>query len=121
MAIRDTATMSKTAVTLRNTKDKSGSRFLEASLDERGVLRIIGQDMGHGVENYYGIGISEYEWIWTVAANDMAKLAKALGASGVDGVLELLKERFSGPNADQLKAFLDDNQIPHAVWSRVGD
>ena len=82
-----------------------------------GDLVIEGQDLGDAVESYFGV--REYEWIWTIRARDLPSLLNALGPSS--DVLAGLSERFSGDNAADLKSFLDSHDIPHEVWSRMGD
>ena len=51
-------------VTLRDTRDEGGSRHLSASLKGDGTLIIEGQDLGPGVEGFFGSGLTEYEWAW---------------------------------------------------------
>ena len=46
-------------------------------------------------------------------------LLRALGASS--DPLSALEEQFSGDRAAGLKAFLEEHDVPHEVWSRVGD
>ena len=51
--------MQERSVTLRNTRDASGWRHLEASLTADGALSIAGQDLGAGVAGVFGAGITE--------------------------------------------------------------
>ncbi len=111
--------MPEEQVTLRDFRDELGTRRLSATLTAGGDLRIDGQDLGRGVEEYWGSGCREYEWSWTVAAADVPQLKRALG--GRADVLIALRDRFSDDDAIGLKPFLEDNGIPHEVWSRVGD
>lgn len=104
-------------VVLRQSRDEDGSRYLAATLDGAGDLRIEGQDLGDGVERIFGM--REYEWVWTVRAADLPALRAAL--DGRADLLAALQHRFSGEQAAGLKAFLDENEVPHESWSRVGD
>jgi len=105
-------------VTLRDTRDADGSRFLEARLEPGGDLVLSGQDLGAGVRAFFGDDVSEYEWTWTVAAVDVERLAAALGGGEV---LALLAARFSGEAAAGLGTFLEGAGIPRKTWSRTGD
>ena len=105
-------------VILRDTRDEDGTRYLDARLEPNGDLIIEGQDLGDGVERFFGPGEREYEWTWTVKAADVPKLKRALGGGHV---LKALKRRFSGSAARDLKPFLVAHAIPHEVWPRTGD
>jgi len=104
-------------VILRSTRTAGNSRFLQASMTDDGDLVISGQDLGDEVERIFGV--REYEWTWTVRSSDVPELATALGTPS--GVLEALTAQFSGDGAAGLKAFLEEHQVPHEVWSRLGD
>jgi hypothetical protein len=111
--------MTKASVTLRQNRDQLGSRYLGASLAADGTLTIEGQDLGDGVERIFGAGNREYEWVWGIASDGVARLKVALEC---DDVLVALAERFSNDAADELKPFLDDHGIPYKwSWSRIGD
>jgi hypothetical protein len=109
--------MTGKSVVLRNVRDAQGTRHLQATLTGEGDLVIEGQDLGDGVEQIFGV--REYEWIWTIRARDLPSLLDAMGGSS--NVLATLRERFSGDNAAELKSFLDSHDVPHEVWSRMGD
>ena len=104
-------------VILRQTKDKLGSRYLEARLEPSGDVVIDGQDLG-GVE-IFGAGIREYEYAWTIRAVDVPKLAKALGTA--DNVLGALQSQYSDDKAAGLFSFLEEQGIPVETWSRHGE
>lgn len=106
-------------VVLRDLSDARDRRYLAAELTSEGDLLMQGQDLGDGVEAVFGEGFREYEWAWTVRAAHVPKLLEALGAGGP--VLAVLEHRFSGEKAAGLKQFLDDHEIPHESWSRMGD
>ncbi|MCB0058349.1 MAG: hypothetical protein KDE45_15035 [Caldilineaceae bacterium] len=111
--------MNKQFVTLRDMHDEGGHRSLAASLAEDGTLTITGQDLGDGVEQFFGPGNREYEWVWTIRAQHVPQLAAALGAG--DDLLAALAARFSDERAAGLQPFLDEQAIPYDHWSRVGD
>ena len=66
---------------LREERSTDDYRYLSAELKENGDLVFEGQDLGSGVEGAFGC--SEYEWSWTVKANDIAQLQQAIGARAV--------------------------------------
>ncbi len=107
----------KTSIVLRHQRDGDGLRHLEAILEEDGDLVIEGQDLGRGVEEFFGS--REYEWTWTIRAAHLPDLMRALAIQA--DPLAALEERFSGDRAGELKAFLDDQSIPREIWSRLGD
>ena len=109
--------LTRGSVELRNVSEACNLRRLTASLDRDGDLVIEGLDAGDEVERFFGF--REYEWIWTIRAEHVPGLLRALGASS--DVLSALEERFSGDRAAGLKAFLEEHDVPHEVWSRVGD
>ncbi|MBN2493425.1 MAG: hypothetical protein JXR96_02440 [Deltaproteobacteria bacterium] len=113
--------MSERTVTLREIRDEHGLRYLGVRIDENGDLVIEGQDLGSGVESFWGEGASEYEWIRQVKARDLPRLLEALGAKPEADLLSLLGERFSGDRASELERFLKAHAIPSEFWSRVGD
>ena len=105
-------------VTLRDTRDEDGSRQLSATLKGDGALLIEGQDLGPGVERFFGPGLTEYEWAWIIRPPGVKTLKLALAR---DDVLAALRDRFSGDAAADLQRFLDDNAVPYEPWSRVGE
>ena len=108
--------MSEGAVTLRDTQDADGVRRLTAAL-RGGDLVIEGWDHGEGVERVFGY--REYEWVWTVKAEDVPRLREALGDP--PDLTSALRGRFSGGAAAELGPFLDSRGIPYETWSRIGD
>lgn len=111
--------MTERSVSLRDSRDELGTRYLDARLREDGSLCIQGQDLGRGVEQFFGPGNREYEWAWTVRPQHLAALLAALGAEG--DVLAALAQRFSGDAAAGIRPFLEEHGIPYESWSRVGD
>lgn len=108
-------------VVLRDESDERGTRFLGASLRADGAVVIEGHDLGRGVEGFFGSGLTEYEWAWTISAEDVPRLRTALGGKRDADVLDLLAARFAAPNAGNLTSFLKEHDVSYAVWSRVGE
>jgi hypothetical protein len=106
-------------VTLRQTKDQSGSYYLYATLNPNGDVVIGGQDLGKGVEEFWGEGLTEYEFTMKIQAADVPLLLQALEAQ--DNVLGALEQRFQSQADIQPGSFLDEYHIPYEFWSRVGD
>ena len=104
-------------VVLREERSKTDIRHLSAGYAANGDLRIEGQDLGDGVQRIFGY--REYEWGWTIWAADLPKLAEALGVTS--DVLKALAASYSGDNAANLGAFLEDHGVPFETWSRIGD
>jgi hypothetical protein len=105
------------SVVLRNERTQTDIRYLNASFNDHGDVVIYGQDIGDGVEDFFGC--REYEWTWTILAGDISALAKALGAR--KNLLAVLKHQFEGDQAAGLGQFLKDKQISYRSWSRIGD
>ena len=109
--------MTSKRVVLRNTRDAQGTRYLEASINDKGDLVIEGQDLGAGVEEIFGV--SEYEWAWTISAQDCNQLLVALGTKS--DLLSALVERFAGERTSDLQSFLESEGIRFTAWGRMGD
>ncbi|MEI7814935.1 MAG: hypothetical protein WCJ13_09100 [Coriobacteriia bacterium] len=107
------------SVTLQSDRSEHDRHRTWASLHADGGLTIEGQDLGSGVEEFWGAGNTEYEWAESIQSQDVAKLVTALGHS--DDVLEALAKRFSDDPYFRLQRFLDEHGIPHKFWSRIGD
>lgn len=106
-------------VVLQHARDDQGIRHLEASLTASADLIIQGQDLGPGVERFFGQGLREYEYTITVRKADVPALLSALGAK--DDVLGALQRHFLNPKSGDPRSFLDEHGIPHDFWSRIGD
>lgn len=77
-------------VVLQDERDDRGTRYLEAALDEGGTLTIIGRDQGPGVSEFFGSGITGYEWIYVVPSDRVPVLTTMLTDDGSGDVLTLL-------------------------------
>jgi hypothetical protein len=107
-------------VDLMQRRDPNGdSRRLTASLLPDGALRLEGQDLGPGVEAFFGAGNREYEYDIVVAAGDVPALLAALGAQ--QDVLAALAASYRDEPDLGIVNFLDEHGIAHTFWSRVGD
>lgn len=111
--------MTQRSVTLRDVRDKLGTRSLHAMLSIDGTLTIEGHDFGDGVEQIFGQANREYEWVWTIQSLDVAQLLAAL--NGGDDILAALHLHFSNDRAAAIKPFLDAHDIKYEAWSRIGD
>ena len=111
--------MQQQTVVLRHLRDAAGLRHLGATLTAEGHVQIEGQDLGRGVEAFWGKGFREYEYCFTIQAADVPALLAALGAEA--DVLDALRHRFADPKRSGPKAFLDEHGVPYTFWSRVGD
>jgi len=107
----------KKKVVLRQEKSKDGFRYLGVEIKDNGDLVFEGQDLGAGVEDAFGA--SEYEWYWTVKAQDIPKFQKAIGSGA--NILKSLKKSFSDQDAAKIYEFMQGNEIPFESYSRVGD
>lgn len=105
-------------VVLAYTEDEGGTRRLTARKDEAGNLLIEGQDLGPGVRSFFGH--SEYEYAYSVAAEDLDRLSDVLGRPG-DDPLTILKKDRPGQRAFGLRQLIDDHDLIASAWSRVGD
>ena len=80
-------------VSLRSERgERGGSRYfssLTAALRENGSLSVFGHD----------VGATEYEYWYTIKSEDIPALVVALGGTPVDGILDVLKENWSGDAA----------------------
>lgn len=105
-------------IVMTNRRDKQGWLLRELHADEDGTLVIEGHDLGSGVSNAWGDGLTEYEFVRTVSPAAVAELRLGLSI-GDDPILEALGSRFETTRA--LEAYLEANGIETAFWSRVGD
>ncbi|BBX27418.1 hypothetical protein [Mycolicibacterium alvei] len=82
-------------VSLLNEHREDGSWLnLDAYLDSNGTLRIVGQDLGAVTEFISSDG--EYEYFYTIAAEDVPALVNALGGQPGADVLDVLARNWSG-------------------------
>ena len=90
-----------------------------ASFEEAdGSLVIEGQDLGSGVSDFWGAGLSEYEFTRTLSTAAVTELRRALGI-GEAPLLEAVASRFK--TTGDLESYLKATGIESTFWSRVGD
>ena len=114
----ETEPVQRSIAILRDGQDEGGSRNLSAQLTGEKLV-FSGRDFGAGVEGIFGS--REYEWYWTLEADSIAALRKALELRSDSCLLTALEERFGGDAAADLQPFLDSNEIAYEFWSRIGD
>jgi len=107
------------SVVIRDVRDDRGSQCEYATLASYGDARIEGQDLGKGLEAVFGEGLTEYEYVLTVKAVDVAALLNALGAKS--DVLSALREQFGDQSQESLQSFLENNDVPFEFWSWIDD
>jgi hypothetical protein len=108
-------------VVLRDTRDGSGSRFLEAILDSDGTLRIEGQDLGRGVSAVFGSDLSEYEWWWRLPAAHVDEAIATLGGAPGELILTVVERWSKANNGLDPGSALKAAGLPIAFDSRIGD
>jgi hypothetical protein len=113
--------MKPNVVVLRNERSSKGSRHLSAHITEAGDLKVEGHDLGPGVEEVLGAGVTEYEWTIVVRKRHLPRVIAALGGEENDGVLSLLAARFSVDEQCASKAFLEQHGVPVDFWNRAGE
>lgn len=100
---------------LRDEKRPGDSRYLAATVDERG-LRLEGHDLGDGVAAVYGPDIREYEWTVEVASADLPALRACLRIADEIGLLDGLV------SAGAVAVDRAVREVRHrVVFSRLGD
>ena len=109
--------LSSKKVILRDERSDTDIRYLSAEINQDGDLVFEGQDLGKGVEGVFGC--SEYEWWWSVKAEDISLFEKAMGCTGK--LLKNIELKFSNENAANLYEFMQANEIPFETSSRIGD
>jgi len=110
-----------THIVLRDTRDASGTRFLEARLDADGTLRIEGQDLGPGVSAVFGPDLTEYEWWWRLPAGDVPWAVAALGGEPGDAPLPVIHRWFEANGGSDPGSALRNAGLPIEFDNRIGD
>ena len=95
-------------------------RHVSARIDAQGRLVVEGQDLGPQVSGFWGDDITEYEWSWTIAREDLPVLAEALETS-LEDLLPALAARFRGAALAGLQPFFAAAGVRVESWSRLGD
>jgi hypothetical protein len=100
-------------VKLREERDGSDYRFLDAHLSDDGDLVLTGQDIGPSVELFFGE--DEYEWVRTVEAEHVPALLLALGAEADADVLDVLECLPAPDGSYQIEQLLRDEVVPYEI------
>ena len=108
-------------VVLRDLRDDRGTRHLSASRDPDGRIRIDGHDLGRGVEDAFGAGLSEYEWSWVIEPEAVPAAVAALDGRDGDDPLKLLVAWSAAHGGADPGSHLRDAGVPISFWNRVGD
>ena len=80
-------------VVLVDQVDEWGTMSEVAILEDDGTVRVQGHDRGARVSQYFGRGITSYEWVYVVPPGRVGNLVAAIGG-GDDDVLDLLAGYF---------------------------
>lgn len=88
-----------------------------AYLDSGGRLHIDGQDLGPVTKSVSSDG--ECEYFYTIPAEDVPALVKALGGKAGGNVLDVLKQKWSGRKSYKLGELLEKSQIrlKLSIWN----
>jgi hypothetical protein len=108
-------------VVMRNQRDDRGTRHLSASRDADGRIRIEGHDLGRGVEDAFGAGLSEYEWTWVIEPDAVAAAVEALDGQESDDPLRVLAAWSTAHGGADPGSHLRDAGVPIAFSNWVGD
>jgi len=112
MPLDDSTRLPGRSVSLQNEHRGDGSWLnLDASLERDGTLRIIGQDLGPVTEGMSADG--EYEYFYTIAAEDVPALVVALGGQQGADVIDLLVQRWSGDDAYNLGSAIRSSGVKY--------
>jgi hypothetical protein len=104
------------SVKLQNEHREDGSWLnLDASLERDGTLRIIGQDLGPVTKSISPDG--EYEYFYTIAAQDVPALVVALGGQPGTDVIDLLEQHWSADAAYNLSAAIRSSGVKYSFSS----
>jgi hypothetical protein len=110
-----------TKVVLRDSRDASGVRYLEATRHTDGGIQILGQDLGSGVEEIFGAGLREYEWSWDIEATAVPAVIVALDGRVGDDPMYLLAAWSTAHSGLDPGSHLQKAGVPIGFWSRIGD
>jgi hypothetical protein len=106
-------------ITLRDESREDGSRLvLEAYVDGDGNLHLDGHDLGPVTVSISADG--EYEYFKTIAARDVPRLLGLVGAGAGEGVLDVLRRRWSGDASYDLEDLLSASDVPVELFTRSG-
>jgi hypothetical protein len=109
-----------TSVTLRYLRDAEGLRRLDASRRDDGGILIEGQDLGPGVEQVWGEGLTEYEWAWSLAPEPSWRRSRRWAAR-TGRSTRAIGVWYAANGGLDPGIRLREAGVPVEFWSRVGD
>src|SRR5207244_3487401 len=104
-----------------------GTRNLWLRQETDGSLHLEGQDLGRQVTGFWGEGLTEYEWAWSLDREHLSALLKRLGlapderASGgvpidlLEQIADRLRDLGESETEERFK------EAGATFWSRLGD
>jgi transcriptional regulator with XRE-family HTH domain len=92
------------SIILRDLRDDRGTHFEVAQIEDDGTLRIIGHDTGPAVTDFFGEGITSYEWIYTIAPGKVGDLLNTLNGTDVLAALASYYQQTGGQLSSLLKS-----------------
>jgi hypothetical protein len=110
-----------TSIVLRQARDEGGVRYLAATRRPDGGVHIEGQDLGRGVEQAYGPGLTEYEWDWSIEAAAVPALIAALDGQPGDDPLRVIDQWFNAHGQIDPGIHVKEAGVPIDFWNRIGD
>lgn len=78
------------SIVLRDIHDDNGSQHEAAQLEDDGTLRVAGHDQGPALAEFFGDGVTSYEWVYVIAPDKVSALVRVLGGHDSDDALALL-------------------------------
>ena len=81
-------------VVLQDVVTDGSTKSVSISMEPNGTFRWRGHDTGSDVTKFWGVGISDYEWVYVVPPSRVHKLVAALRGHQDEDVLELVRSRF---------------------------
>lgn len=107
-------------LTLEHRDDDEGLYHRTVTLRGDGSLVLEGQDLGRGVSDIFGY--KEYEFVRTIAADQVPEVRRMLGVTRDKELRAALEERFARPGGSRgFEQSLEAHNIPSEFWSRIGD
>ncbi len=107
--------MPRSVTLLDECRADSSSLHLIAVLERSGDLRLEGQDLGPVTAPISPDG--EYEYFYTIRADDVPALVTALGGAPSDNILDLLEQRWADQHSYQLGRTIRDSGVPFTFFA----
>ncbi|HET9646619.1 MAG TPA: hypothetical protein VFP34_00100 [Microlunatus sp.] len=104
-------------VVLCDRRDPGDRSYSEAAIQADGTVTVIGEDSGTPVEEFFGPGLGDYEWVYEVTADHVPHLLQALGGTPGDDVLALIAGFHESRGAAALGQLLRDEPVRAAFHS----